>query len=323
MPTNDIEKVKRKLFIFENIGVSLKSRISAKEKATKRFLKLYPDYTAYEVCTTIGLARGTFHNFLNNKVETTWFAAREKMLKKEITTIFNESNGTYGQDRIQIALKQKGINASTNKIAEIMRKNKMKVKSNRQRPTIKEMNQKRKINHRKNLINQQFEQDAPNNVWVSDFMELRVKDAKFYICVVLDLYSRKVIAWRLSHNCNDHLAVNTFKDAFEDRGEPKNLVFHSDQGSQFTSKSFMDTLKMLEVKQSFSRPGYPFDNACMESFYSTLRREETNINYEHYENSRIIKEYLNKYFTFYNTKRIRTFDRKTPQQKEDEYYESH
>ena len=80
---------------------------------------------------------------------------------------------------------------------------------------------------------------------------------------------------------------------------------------------------MLEVKQSFSKPGFPFDNACMESFFNLLRSEETNIHSQYYENSRVIKEYLKKYFDYYNNTRIRTDDKISPQQKEDLFYESH
>ena len=309
-------KLIRKIFIFEHIGIGYNASIQEKEEATKRFLELNPTFTAYEVCTTIGLSRGTFYNYLHHKVEETVYAKNEKLLTKEIIRIFNESKGLYGQNRIRIVLRQKGINTTTVTISKIMKENNLKVKRVIQRPSAKENNKKKKANYKINLLKQQFNQTSPNKVWVSDFLELKVNSVKFYICAILDLYSRKVIAWRLSHKRSEKLAINTFKDAFENRNEPEGFVFHTDQGGEFTSKAFMTTLKMLGVSQSFSFPGNPYDNAVMESFYSTLRKEEININIDKYENSLIIKQYLEKYIHYYNEQRIHTAIGMSPDQKE-------
>lgn len=312
------DKLKRKLFIWENIGIGRDSPIKEKEIATKAFLESNPDYTFYDVCATIGLNKGTYFNFIKHGVEKPWYVVNEEMLVKEIKVIFDESNRLYGIHKIAAALKSKGITASIKKVSMIMNKYNMQKRSSTKRPKAGNVNIKRYSN--RDLVKGKFNPERPNMIWVSDFMELKVKQAKFYICVILDLFSRKVIAWRLSHKLSDNLALNTFKDAYESRNEPQNLIFHSDLGSQFRSNKFKDTLELLKVKQSFSKERTPIDNAAMESFYSYLRKEETNINISHYENSMVIKEYLGRYFAFYNEKRIHTsLGYVTPCQKEEEW----
>ena len=316
------EKLKRILYIWENIGIGINSTTKEKEMAVKQFLINNPGYESYEVCNTIKLNRGTYFNFINNKVEKTIYQINDEKLLKEIKIVFEETNRIYGIERIQIALRKKGIITSTRKISELMKANNL-VKRNIMKKPKKQVIKKRR-NYYRNLLKRHFNQDEPNKVWVSDLLEIRTNGVKFYLCVILDLFARKVIAWRLSHKRNTNLALLTFKDAFETRNEPIGLLFHSDQGDEFKSHVFMNTLKMLGVKQSFSYPGSPNDNAAMEGFYSLLRREEINNNIDHYENSLKIKEYLSNYFELYNNVRIHTsIGNMSPNEKEEEWYNNH
>ena len=316
------EKLRRELFIWKNIGIGMNSTVKEKEIAAKQFLELNPSYTLYEVSKAIELSKGTLFNYLYNKVEKPWFKEKEELLTKEIKQIFDESNGSYGQNRIAIALENKGIITRPETISKIMKKNGWKVKSIQKRP--KPQIVRDRTQYYRNLLKRQFNQDEPNKVWVSDFLEIKRNGVSYYLCVILDLFARKVIAWRLSHKRSDRLAVNTFKDAFENRDEPLKLLFHTDQGAEFTSHMFIESLKAYGIKQSFSYSGCPNDNACMEGFYSILRREEININIDKYENSRVIKEFLNKYFTFYNEVRIHTSnDGLPPSIKEQKWFENH
>lgn len=195
-----------------------------------------------------------------------------------------------------------GIKTDKKTVLKIMRANKLvKVTVNKRKKLS--INRKRR-NYYRNLLKQQFNPDAPNKVWVSDFLEIDVRGVKYYLCAIMDLFARRIIVWRLSHKCNEKLAINTFKDAFENRNEPMDLIFHTDLGIQFKGKIFMETLKMYGVRQSFSNIGYPNDNACIEGFFSKLRSEEINVYIENYKNSKIIKEYLTSYFDRYNNERI-------------------
>ena len=127
-----------------------------------------------------------------------------------------------------------------------------------------------------NHLRQQFFQSSPNLVWVSDFTYIKAGGKWYYLCVIIDLFSRKVIAWHISSNPDSELVITTFKKAYKARNAPYGLIFHSDRGSQYTSSKFKNLLDSLDVVQSFSKKGYPFDNAVCESFFKYLKKEETN-----------------------------------------------
>ena len=316
------EKLKREIFIWKNIGIGMNASTKEKEIATKEFLEDNVDFNFYEVCKTIGLSKATYYNFLYNKAEKTLYEINDEKLYIEIKKVYDSVNGIYGADKIKVVLQKNGITTSSRKVTELMRRHNLVKRNVMKRP--KQTVNKERRKYFRNLLKREFNPDEPNKIWVSDFLEIKVKGVKFYLCVVLDLFARKVVAWRLSHNINTNLAINTFKDAFESRNEPVGLIFHSDQGCEFTSQEFQHMLKMLAVKQSFSYPGSPNDNACMEGFYSVLRREEININIDKYENSRVIKEYLTNYFNIYNNVRIhRTLNDMTPNEVEEKWYIEH
>ena len=111
-----------------------------------------------------------------------------------------------------------------------------------------------------NILKQSFNQNAPNLVWCSDITYLRVQNRFNYLCVVIDLFSRKVIANNLSSKADVQLVIETFKEAYAKRNFPKGLMFHSDRGVQFTSMNFRKVLDNCHVVQSFSKKGHPYDN---------------------------------------------------------------
>lgn len=318
----DNNKLKRKLYIWENIGIGIKATVREKEIAIKEFLEKNPDYNLYEVCSTIKLNKGTYYNFINNKVEKTIYEINDDLLKIEIVKIFEESGKRYGTNKILLALRKQKINVSERRVRRLIKE------LNLQKILIKKRVIVSSLPHKptfyKNYLKRRFDIDAPNKVWVSDFLEIRICGITFYLCVVLDLFARYVVAWKLSSRKSEGLAVNTFKLAYESRNEPSDLLFHSDQGSEYTSHRFMNTLKMLGVKQSFSNPSTPYDNAVIESLYATLREEEINPHILQYENSKVIREFLTIYFDYYNNKRIHTYNGDlTPKEKEDLWFYNH
>lgn len=127
-----------------------------------------------------------------------------------------------------------------------------------------------------NILCQRFEQTAPNLVWVSDFTYLKAGGKFYYLCAVMDLYSRKIIAYKLSDKIDTKLAVDTVDLAVANRGKSNGIIFHTDRGSQYTSKEFRKHLDNLNIIQSFSAKGHPYDNAVMECFFKYLKKEETN-----------------------------------------------
>lgn len=129
------------------------------------------------------------------------------------------------------------------------------------------------LERKENLLNQQFTVTRPNEVWISDITYFKYNNTIFYICVILDLFARKVIAYKISLNNSTQLTKGTFVAAYNER-QPQNLIFHSDQGCNYTSATFRMCLKGLNVKQSYSNPGNPFNNSVMESFFKILKTEK-------------------------------------------------
>lgn len=127
-----------------------------------------------------------------------------------------------------------------------------------------------------NVLKQEFNQSQPNTVWVCDFTYIRAAGRFFYLCAILDLFSRKVIAYKISNKIDTQLAIDTVNLAVANRGKSKGIIFHTDRGCQFTSEKFRKHLVTLNMVQSFSAKGHPYDNAVMECFFKYLKKEETN-----------------------------------------------
>ena len=128
----------------------------------------------------------------------------------------------------------------------------------------------------KNILSQNFNQSAPNKVWVCDFTYIKAAGRFYYLCVILDLFSRKVIAYKLSNKIDTKLAIDTVNSAVAARGKSSGIIFHTDRGSQFTSAQFRRHMDNLNMIQSFSAKGHPYDNAVIECFFKYLKKEEVN-----------------------------------------------
>lgn len=174
-----------------------------------------------------------------------------------------------------------------------------------------------------NLLKQRFDQTAPNTVCCGDFTFINIGKNKFvYLCVIIDLYSRKVIAHNVSNNHNAKLIINTFNLAYYKRNCPKGLMFHSDQGSEYTSKPFRQLLDSLCVTQSFSKKGHPYDNAVAECFFKYAKKEELNrYSFSSLQEVKLTAfEYIEGY---YNSVRLHSYNNnETPIQKEKDYFNS-
>ncbi len=168
---------------------------------------------------------------------------------------------------------------------------------------------------KKNILNQNFTAERPNQIWVSDITCYKLKGKHYYIAVILDLFSRKVIAHRISTVASTKLITAAFRQAYAERTPCPGLIFHSDRGTQYASQSFQQLLLSCHVEQSFSRTGRPHDNAVAESFFASLKREE--LCRRNYRSVAEFRQAVDDYITFYNTKRPhRTLNYKCPDEAE-------
>ncbi|MBQ9790699.1 MAG: IS3 family transposase [Clostridia bacterium] len=317
----DYEKLKKErdrlsleLQIFKDLHCFTDATTKEKETAISKFVGKYP---IKAMCRLLEIPKGTVYNYLLRKTKVTQYQVRDEELKQEIYRVFKESEERFGAKKILAKLRSEGINTTMKKVQSLMLL--LNIKS-KQKLIKSEPAKKDESAYYVNKLKRLFNQDAPNKYWVSDVTELKISKNKFYLCVILDLFSRKVIAYRLSTQNNTSLTINTFKDAYENRNRPAGLSFHSDQGSNYTAYEFKDLLRLLKVEQSFSHKGNPYDNACMESFFSTFKREEYNTKI--YNDFDDMGKNIDSYMKYYNEYRPhQTLKDKTPNQFESDYFE--
>ena len=228
------------------------------------------------------------------------------MLK--VKQVFDDSEQRYGAEKIRIVLADSGIHVSKKRIAAIMQE--LGLYSIRV-DAKKQFKQKQQY-ARQNLLKREFSAGHPNQIWVSDITYFKIKDYWVYLCIILDLYSRRIIGWRVSRHMSTNLVTATFKAAFEERGQPQNLTFHSDRGKQYISKAFTKLLQQCGAKQSFSATAKPIDNAVAETIFATFKREEAYR--REYTSEQHFRRSVEEYIRFYNEVRPhQTLNYKTPQ----------
>jgi transposase InsO family protein len=224
------------------------------------------------LCRVLHVNRSSYYKFLHKSA-----SAREHentQIRTRILEIYAKSDKRLGVHKIAICLKRDYcINISDGRVSRLMKTMNLPKMSTAKPPRFKAA--KEETYPHENLLKQRFDQPAPNMVWVSDFTYIRVANRFYYVCVILDLFSRKVIAYRISSKIDRFLAITTLDDAVASRGVTSGLMFHSDQGSQFTSADFRKEIDKFNIVQSFSKKGHPYDNAVMECFFKYLKKEET------------------------------------------------
>ena len=148
-----------------------------------------------------------------------------------------------------------------------------------------------------NRLNRQFNPTHPNQIWVSDITYIKTGEGWLYLCVIIDLFGRKIVGWQTSSRIDRHLVCQTLTCALFRRGNPKNVLLHSDRGSQYCSDDFKRLLLCHELQQSMSRKGNCWDNAVAESFFHTLKTHV--IHGCHYQNRDSANKALFEYIEIY------------------------
>lgn len=272
-------------------------------------------YSIHVLCEALHLPRGTYYNSKKREGQMASYEKRDEELKPIIEKLFHEKKDLLGRKPMQKKLRDIGIFVSEKRIARIMKELGLSVS----KPQYRADHLKPIPNpYFKNRLNRRFDQSAPNLVWVSDITYVKVGEQYYYVCVILDLFSRMVLAYGISDTIDTTLVMYTFLPAYTKRNCPANLMFHSDQGVQYTSFVFRELLRDHHVKQSFSHPGVPYDNSVCESFFHTLKKEA--IYHYLYETPEALTDTLESYIRFFNEARPhRALNMLTPAEKEQEY----
>ena len=176
---------------------------------------------------------------------------------------------------------------------------------------------KERVVERENILKRDFSTKTINQKWAGDITYINtLKHGWCYLASVMDLHTKKIVGYSFSRTMTTELITKALENAFYVQKPDKNLIFHSDLGTQYTSDEFAKTIKRFKMKHSFSYKGSPYDNACMESFHSILKKEEVNhIQYIDYKSAKLaLFQYIE---GWYNRKRIHgNIGYKTPQEME-------
>ena len=244
----------------------------------------------------LGVSRSGYRAFLNHKPSN--MQQHKESVKKKIQTIYDDSKQNYGAPKITKELQKSGETISERTVGKYMKE--MGIRAQWVKPwttTTRDSDFSKELH---NILNEQFNPDRPNAVWCTDITYIWTRDGFVYLTSIMDLYARKIIAWTLSDNMEVSCVINTINKAKERRNTDLPLIIHSDRGSQYVSKAYRNATEKYQL--SYSHTGYPYDNACIESFHSLIKREWLNrfaiVDYN--QAYRLVFEYIE---TFYNTVR--------------------
>lgn len=225
-------------------------------------------------------------------------------LRQHIITRFNDSFGSAGQRTLVNMLSDDHLSATRFIVRKIMKEEGL---VSCQIPRHKYPKGGNESLISPNLLKRKFDVTQPNRWWCGDITYIWTHEGWCYLAAVMDLSARRIVGYAMSKKPDSHLVNKAFNLAYASRGKPKNLVFHSDQGCQYSSHDFRENLQLKGVQQSMSRRGNCWDNAPMERFFRSYKTERMpRLGYEKFDDA--IKEVSEYIECYYNTKRSHTYN---------------
>jgi putative transposase len=214
-------------------------------------------YPVSELCKIFGVHRSSFYD---GKAQRDRVDTKREQLREQVVSIHERSRGSAGARTVSACLREEGFD-----VGRFMARSLMKEANVASKQTRK---------HRYKIAeNESFVVEKPNQVWCGDVTYIWAGTQWLYLAVVIDLYARRVVGWAMSANPDSLLTSQALRMAFEARGKPKDVMFHSDQGCHYTSLAFRQTLWRCRIRQSMSRRGNCWDNAPTERFFRSLKSE--------------------------------------------------
>jgi len=224
------------------------------------------------MCKVFEVSRSGFYKWVQEKDKETSYQKRRNALLARITWLFHDAKCRYGSPRITTLLRREGWTVSERLVGKIMQENnlrscvtkKFRVNTTDSRDTR---------NPALNVLDQKFYTTAPNKVWMADITYIPCREGRLYLASIMDLYTRRIVGWKLADRMTTDLVMAAFDDAYASQKPAKGLLHHSDQGSQYASLEYRSRLMQCGIAASMSRKGNCYDNVCIESFHSVLKKE--------------------------------------------------
>jgi putative transposase len=224
------------------------------------------------LCGALGVSRAGFYAWLMRAPSRR--ARSDEELSAKVRASFLASDRTYGARRVWYDMIDDGIACGLHRIERLMRLQALRARPRRRRLPL-DLGERQAEAVAPNVLDRAFAAPAPNRKWIADFTYVWTAEGWLYVAAVLDLFSRRVVGWSMNASMTAQLVTDALIMAIWRRGKPHALLHHSDQGSQYTSEQFQRLLADNGVICSMSRSGNVWDNAAMESFFSSLKTERT------------------------------------------------
>ena len=262
-----------------------------------RWPSAFVNHKCAGMCNLFKIARSGFYHWLHKKPGER--AESNQKLLQLIKKSHDQSDGRYGIDKILRDVHEK-MSCSRGRVYRIMKQN--GIESIRKRKFKATTNSDHKLPVAENLLNQQFTMQKPNQVWVSDISYCRTKEGWLYLATVKDLFHKGIVGWAASSTMTRDLVILALENAVKRYRPAVVLIHHSDRGVQYCSHDFQKQLMKYDMKCSMSRKGNCYDNACAETFFSTIKLEM--IYHHQFETREQAKHAIFDYIEiFYNRKR--------------------
>ena len=247
------------------------------------------------MCRVLRVSRSGYYSYLRRGLSQR--NEENKRFVTKIREIWKWSRGIYGSPRITAELQAQGFVCGKNRIARLMRENGIKARTRKRFKITTKSDHNLSI--AEDIVGRDFSTSHKNELWLSDIWTW---EGWMYLAAVMDVYNRQIVGWALHDRLNKALVVNALTKALQERNPQPGLIFHSDRGSQYASHKVKKILKAWHIQQSMCGKGNCFDNAMMESFFSSLKKELVHLMTFHSKDQarRAIFEYIE---IFYNRQR--------------------
>lgn len=264
-----------------------------------RFMDRYGSgFEVRKMCRVLGVNRSGYYAYLRRGLSRRHEENRRLIMK--IRDIWRGSRGVYGSPRVTAELRSQGLRHGKNRIARLMRENGIKARTKKRfKVTTKSRHD---LPIAEDLVGRNFAVDSANSLWVSDITYIWTWEGWMYLAAVMDIFNREIVGWALNDRLKKDLVVHALHKAILERNPREGLIFHSDRGSQYASHEVRKILKARGIRQSMCGKGSCYDNAMMESFFSSLKKELVRLETFHSKEKawRSIFEYIE---VFYNRQR--------------------
>jgi len=266
-----------------------------------QFIRDHEDqYPITLIADVLGVSRSGYYDWYDRPMSER--ATKHLEMCKQVRDTFDEYDEIYGSRKITEDLEERNIEIAVNTVAKMMQEMSLKSRAQKHRVYKVTTDSDHDDPIEPNKLNRDFEASKPNEKWVADITYVRTNEGFSYMAGVMDLYSRKIVGWAVSDSLGASLVLDAMHQALKTRCPGKDLMHHSDRGSQYTSDEFRSLLTARKIKCSMSRKGNCWDNACMERFMGVYKHEW--MNHYKFETTASVRQSTFEYIElFYNRKR--------------------